>query len=475
MAHVLVIEDEPMLARNICESLRLAGHEATDVGSGEDGLAAVEQSEPDVVLLDLRLPGIDGMDVLRELRARHSSASVVVMTAYGNVESAVEAMKGGASDYLTKPLDLQELDLVIDRVVDHRRISANLDYFRRRERADSAIDQIIGQSPPIVEVKRFIERIVSTSALASDMPPSVLLTGETGTGKDLVARAIHYAGPRRNGPFVRVNCAALPDHLVEAELFGYVKGAFTDARKDKRGLVELADGGTIYLDEIGHMNPALQAKLLTILEDRTVRPVGGIRERKINVSIIVATNRDLAEAIQAGEFRPDLYHRVRVLTVHLPPLHARSGDVELLAEHFLRLYAGRFKLPLERFSADAMDTLRRYDWPGNVRELAHVIERATLIADGPLVRAEHLGIPLPPPAGKLHIEVPGDRTLTVDFAEDGPKLEEIEYQIIEIALEHAKYNVSRAARALGISRDAVRYRLRKYQKKLDESSGDEPA
>ncbi|HRX86649.1 MAG TPA: sigma-54 dependent transcriptional regulator [Phycisphaerae bacterium] len=464
MARILIIEDEAMLARNMRESLALTGHDVSCAGSGEAGLDEAERHAPDVVLLDLRLPGIDGLDVVRELQRRGSSASVVVMTAYGNVDSAVEAIRCGVSDYLTKPLDLRELDLVIDRVLQHRRLAANLEYFRSREQQSASLDSLIGESPPMQAVKQFIRRIVATPALSSEMAPPMLLTGETGTGKDLVARAVHYAGPRRDAPFVHLNCTALPEHLVEAELFGHVKGAFTDARGDKRGLFEVADGGTIFLDEIGHMPAALQAKLLGVIEHRRIRPVGGTVERKIDIHIIAATNRNLVEAIESGAFRDDLYHRLRVLTIHLPALSARGGDIDLLAEHFVRLYAGRFGLSVAGLAPAALARLHAHDWPGNVRELSHTLESAVLITDGPQIQPEHLN--LEPPAGetRMSIELTGDQVIELDFAGGNARLEDVEYRIIRAALDYAKHNVSRAARLLGISRDAVRYRLEKYEK-----------
>ena len=472
MGSVLVIEDESLLARSFCEALGLAGHRASFAASGEEGLQAAERDAFDLILLDMRLPGIDGLEVLRELRRRGHDAAVIVMTAYGAIESAVEVMKQGASDYLIKPVDLGELEVAVTRVLEHRRLSEELDYFRRRDRASGAFDDLIGRSPPIVTVKRFVERLVSTPALACDNPPSILLTGETGTGKDMVARAIHYAGGRREAQFVQVNCAALPDHLVESELFGHVRGAFTDARADKRGLFEVADRGTIFLDEIGHMKGPLQAKLLGVLERRAIRPVGGVGERPVNVHVIAATNRDLPQAVEAGEFREDLYHRLRVLSVHLPPLREREGDLPLLAEHFLRIHAARFGIPVKGFAPAALELMAQHDWPGNVRELSHVIEGAMLIADGPLLRPEHLRIQVYPPGGKLGVELPGDRTIHVDFAAGRgcPKLEEIEHQVIQAALEYSRHNLSRAARLLGISRDAVRYRLEKYAREHADAS-----
>lgn len=473
MANVLVIEDEGILAKNICDALCYAEHEATAVRTGEEGLDAAERIWPDVIVLDYQLPGIDGLEVLRQLRQRCNFASVIMVTAHGNVGIAVEAMKTGAADFLSKPLDLKELQIIVERVLEHRRVAGQLNYFRARERAVSGCDKIIGQSKPIVQLKRLITRLVSTPALASKEPPSIFLTGETGTGKDLVARAIHYSGPRHDRQFVHLNCAALPDHLVEAELFGHIKGAFTDARSDKRGLLECAEGGTVFLDEIGHMPTTLQAKLLQTLEHRTVRPVGGTQERKIDVHFLAATNRDLEEAIEAGDFREDLYYRLHTLGIHLVALRERGDDVLLLADHFQKLYTAKFGMPEIGFTDEAVAAIKAYDWPGNVRELAHVVESAILMADGPKIRPENLNIqPATVEAVKLDLQFTDGQSIALDFASGAcPNLNEIEYRIITAALEFSNHNLSRTARILGISRDAVRYRLEKHSKKTDRNSG----
>ena len=467
MANILVVEDEQVLGRNVCEALRFSGHDVSVVRTGEEALDVVDKSAPDIVLLDYRLPGIDGLEVLRNLKSRGADASTILVTAHGNIDIAVQAMRSGASDFLSKPLDLKELQIVISRELDRRRLSGQLNYFRTRERAGSGSEQIIGSSASIRELNRFIERLVSTPALSSKESPSMLITGETGTGKDLVARVLHYAGPRREGQFVHVNCTALPDHLVEAELFGHVKGAFTDARSDKRGLLEFAEGGTVFLDEIGHMEPSIQAKLLQAVERRIIRPVGGTTERKIDVHFIAATNRDLESAIQTGDFREDLYHRLRTLTVHLVPLRERREDIDLLADHFLALHAAKFGLNVNGFTARARAAMRAYDWPGNVRELAHTLESAVLFADGPTVDANHLGIvqPSADDTATLDVRVNDAPLISIDFSRDCPTLDEIEFRIITAALEYSKHNLSRAARILGVSRDAIRYRVEKFNQK----------
>lgn len=464
MANIVIIEDEQILARNMADCLRFAGHEAEVVHRGEEGLMAIERIEPEIVLLDYRLPGIDGLEVLARMKSQGTTAATIMITAHGNIETAVQAMKNGASDFLTKPLDLQQLQLVVARMMTYRKTTAELGYFRDRERIDAACDRIIGESQPMLDVKSLVHRITSTPVLASNMPPSVLVLGETGTGKDLVARAIHYSGPRKDAQFVHVNCTAIPDHLVESELFGHVKGAFTDARTNKLGLFEVADRGTVFLDEVGHMPLPLQAKLLAVLEQRVVRPVGGTKDRAVDVHVIAATNRNLTEAIEAREFRDDLYHRLRVLTIHTPPLRERGDDVMKLAEHYLRHYATRFGIKATGFADDAIQLVQRYDWPGNVRELMHAIESAVLIADSPTIRADHLNIHVAEPSGAMDINLGATgKTITVDFEEGGTTLEDAEYEIIRGALDHANHNLSRAARMLGISRDAIRYRLDKHR------------
>ncbi len=473
MANILVIEDEAILARNICESLELAGHVARCVRSGEEGIQTATTDRPDLILTDLRLPGIDGLQVVRSLRTGGPIPAFIVMSAHGEISTAVEAMKAGATDFLTKPIDLGALRLIVQRAIDRQDVADELRYFKDREQAKGTSDNILGESEPMRRVKTLMGRIAATPALAADNPPNILITGETGTGKGLIARAIHYAGPRHGKKFVHLNCTAIPDHLAESELFGHVKGAFTDAKTEKRGLFELADHGTLFLDEIGHMPHALQAKLLDVLERRHIRPVGGTRDRAVDVHVIAATNRDLAEAIGERDFREDLYHRLRVLTVELPPLRDRGPDIAQLAHHFLNQATARFGLGACGFSDAAISAFDDYDWPGNVRELMHTIESAALIVDGSVVGLEHINLKLPDQPGAMKVALPSsDRTITVDFSGDGPKLDEIENEIIRAALEYSDHNLSRAARVLGISRDAIRYRLDKFDRKDGQTVSD---
>lgn len=465
MAIILIVEDEPILARNLRDAVQLAGHEATIASSAEESLGIIETLRPHLVLTDYRLPGMDGLEVLSRVRRTQPDVDCIVITAHGDIATAVAAMKAGAADFLTKPLDLHLLCVTIDRILRHQLEIGELSYRREQDRQASAVDNIIGESPSIREVRSLIRRIGELPTMASNRPPCVLITGETGTGKDLVARAIHHSGPRRNAQFVHVNCTAISEHLAESELFGHLKGAFTDARSDKRGLFEVADMGTLFLDEIGHMPLALQAKLLTAIDQRTIRPIGATQERKVDVHLVAATNRRLEEACAQGEFREDLYHRLRLLTINLVPLRERGNDVELLARNFLQVQAGRSGSLAEDFSPDAIEAIRAYDWPGNVRELSHTIERAVLFADSPLIRPVHLN--LQGALGKEHVavEIPGSTTIRLDFSENCPTLEEIEYQIIQAALKFSSHNLTRAARILGISRDAIRYRLERFQRR----------
>lgn len=461
MARILVIEDEPILRTNICDRLRAEGHEVVESGSGESGVELATLLAPDLVLTDLKLPGINGLAVLREIRRVNPRTMVVMLTAHGSEKTSVEALREGAYDYLDKPIDLKELVLLIDRAVSHCRALDGFEYSREVDRRMGTLPAIVGVSSNIRTVKNLVRQIAASPAIGLKDPPNVLITGETGSGKDLIAHAIHHEGPRKDGPFVHVNCTAVSETLFESELFGHIKGAFTDARTAKKGLIQVAEGGTIFLDEIGHLSTSMQAKLLVMLEKRMIRPVGATDERPVNVHIIAATNRDLQHAISRNEFRPDLFHRLRVFEVHLEALRDRREDIILLAEMFSRKHALRIGRAAPSLSAAAVDALRRYDWPGNVRELSNCIESALLVCDGSLVDERHLRLETNPGATALHVELTGSCRIEVDFEQGSPTLEQIELRIICAAFEHARQNVSRTARILGLTREAVRYRLAK--------------
>ncbi len=471
MGRILVVEDEHILAKNVRDKLKAAGHEAQIAHTCKDAIHRCADFLPDVVVLDLRLPDGDGLSLLPKLAHDCPTASIIIVTAHGNERIAVEAMKAGAYEYLTKPVDLEELQLVVRRALDHQQVSQNLGYLRSQEEQKSGLDRIIGKSEAVRTLKETIQRLTRTKVLALPDPPTVLLTGETGVGKDLAARAIHYDGPRAKKPFIQVNCTALPATLFESELFGHTKGAFTSAAQAKKGLFEVAEGGTIFLDEIGHLDAEMQAKLLHAIEHREIRPVGGTDMRPINVHIIAATNRELEEAVEIGEFRRDLYHRLRVVSIHLPPLRERASDVETLANHFLGIHCRRFGLAEMRFSDAAMALMRQQPWRGNIRELSHTIESVILRVQGNVIEPEDLPMRRAEPSlgngSSLRVETNNGRVIFMDFESGVPTLDEVEHSILTAAFDYTDQNLSRAARILGITREALRYRLNKNAEKIE--------
>ncbi len=452
---VLIVDDEQTLARSAKAFLADHGYEAEVTGSGEQALELLERLQPDVVFADVRLPGMSGIDLLKRLREFDPVLPVIMLTAYGSIEGAVEAVKLGAFDYVKKPVDLEELKLLADRARENRQLKQELSYYRRRAAEDVGFKTMLGGSPA---VRAILERARQIAELA-DTPP-VLLTGETGTGKGLLARAIHAAGVRAAKPFIEVNCTAIPATLMEAELFGHERGAFTDAKESKPGLFEAGEGGFLFLDEIGDVDLSVQGKLLRAIEDRAVRRVGSVRERKIDVRIIAATNRDLEREVQRERFRSDLYFRLAVIVLHVPPLRERGEDVVLLTEHFLRVLNAKYGRAVREISAPARELLLSYPWPGNVRELSHVIERAVLWSRGPTLEVEQLSLTSPPPDHGGHEGKPTAKDSTLP--PQGVDLAHWERAMIERAMRDAGGNQTKAAQRLGISRDTLRYRLRKF-------------
>ncbi|HEY9449777.1 MAG TPA: sigma-54 dependent transcriptional regulator [Gemmatimonadaceae bacterium] len=465
---ILVVDDERTLARAIKLYLADFDYDVETAGDAEKALELLEALRPDVVFLDVQLPGMSGMELLRRIREFDPAVAVIMMTAYGTIEGAVEAVKLGAFDYLKKPVDLEELKLLADRARETSLMRHELSYHRRRAAHGSPFAALMGDS---YAIRTVIEKARQIAAL--DETPPVLITGETGTGKGLVAHSIHASGARASKAFIEVNCTALPANLMEAELFGHERGAFTDAKQSNMGLFEAAEGGFLFLDEVGDIELSLQGKLLRAIEERVTRRVGGIRDRKIDVRILAATNRDLEAEAQRGQFRKDLYFRLAVILLRLPPLRERGDDVLILAEHFLQRFRAKYGRDVREISPTARDLLRSYPWPGNVRELSHVIERAVLWSRGPVLGAEHLSLTNPserapntsaPAQGATDVPVePGNRgSAAPDPAPAQMGLATWEKSMIEKALREAGGNQTKAAESLGISRDTLRYRLKKY-------------
>ena len=426
------------------ERLTAEGHDVIEAATAEE---AVDKARDDIdlIFLDFKLPDGDGLSVLRKVKERTPDLPVILMTAFSTIENAVEAMKLGAFHYVNKPFNLDEVQLLAEKALETVALRREVVALRSTQGRDYGFDAIIGASPAMVSAKVMLARIAASPA------STVLLTGETGTGKDLAAKAIHYNSSRAAKPFVNITASALPEQLLESELFGHERGAFTDARQQKRGLFETADGGTVFLDEIGEMTPGLQAKLLRFLEDKTFKRVGGLTDIKVDVRVIAATNRDLEEEVRAGKFREDLFYRLQVMPVVLPSLRARRGDVPLLAKWYVERYNQEFRKRVRGLTPEAFVVLEQYGWPGNVRELRNVIERAMLLVEHDWLTPEDFAA-LPR----------GARATTFKLPPDGLNLEEVERDLLLQALDRTDWNQTHAGRLLGINRDQVRYRIEKF-------------
>lgn len=463
---VLIIEDETVLAKNIRMYLERAGFDARSAASAEDGMVQIREFRPDIIVLDYQLPGRNGLELLADLHRNDPGIPVIMLTGQASVDMAVEAMKLGAVDFLSKPVVLGKLKLVIEKVLGAERTEKSLAYYRERESQSSGIARLLGESPPMQQLKSMVQRLLNAeAALGDNEPPALLITGETGTGKEVLARAIHYDGPRKSGPFIELNCGSIPAQLLESELFGHERGAFTDAKERKLGLVEAADGGSLFLDEIGDMDAALQVKLLKLLEEKTVRRLGSIRDQKVNVRIIAATHQPLEQLVNEGRFRSDLYFRLRIVQLLLPPLRERGEDILLLARFFLAQQSARYHRGEMRFSAAAESAMLAYGWPGNIRELRNVIEQTVLLAADQVIE----------PAQLPFCAVLGNMAATASPAAPSPapaqpsttapgnlSLEQSERELLVQALDKTAWNVTLAARLLGISRDTLRYRIDKH-------------
>jgi DNA-binding NtrC family response regulator len=445
---ILIVDDEPTQRKVLSGYLKKQRHAVFEAGSAEDAVQIVKNEEIEIVLTDLRMPGRSGHDLLNDIRALSPETSVVIMTAFGSIEGAVAAMRAGAYDYLTKPIELDELDLLVRRISERRKLIAENRLLKAQLAEKFSVQEIISQSAAMEEVLNTAGRVAQSTA-------SVLIRGESGTGKEVLARAIHYGSPRKDNPFVAVNCAALSEHLLESELFGHEKGAFTGADKQRKGRFEIADGGTIFLDEVGDIPPITQVKLLRVLQEHSLERVGGSEPLTVDVRVIAATNRNLEDLIQHGTFREDLFYRLNVVTIEIPPLRLRRDDIAPTIEHFAARFAREQKKKIS-FSREAWNALLRYDYPGNVRELQNIIQRAVILSRGETVALTDLPQVVKGLKGEEHKD-------PLASPKDLPgAVEKLEKDLIFEALRVNGGNQSKAARDLGISERNLRYRLQKW-------------
>jgi DNA-binding NtrC family response regulator len=441
---VLVIDDDPSLRRVLEYNLQEEGYEVFTAATGEDGLRVFDNHNPALVITDMKMPDMDGFRVMQGIKERNADTLVIIITAFGAVDSAVKAMKLGAYDYITKPFNRDELRLTVGKALEMSGLSA--ENRRLKEQLTERVEfrNIIGISPAMEQVFTVVRRVADTEA-------TVLITGESGTGKELVARAIHGTSSRHNSPFVAVNCAAIPKDLLESELFGHVRGAFTSAVRDNPGKFKLADGGTIFLDEVGDLPVGLQPKLLRVLQEKTVEPLGGNVSHKLNVRVLAATNADLEKAISAGNFREDLYYRIAVIPIHLPPLRERREDIPLLVRHFAAKRGGEGVV----LAKDAIDAMQRYSWPGNIRELENTVERLLIMRERSTIALDEL-------PEKIRCGAETREGSIVSLPPEGYSLEQLEHEIVLEALERNDWNQTSAARFLRIPRHVLIYRMEKY-------------
>jgi two-component system, NtrC family, response regulator AtoC len=474
---ILIVDDERMIRWTLKEALRGWGYEPIEAGTVAGALASFESERPAAVLLDVNLPDGSGLDVLKEVKTRQPNAVVIMITGNLLVEDTITALRGGAYDFIGKPLNLNELEVTIRNGLEAGQLRKEVSQIRRERTREFSFDQIIGESPALKQMIAMAHKVAESEA------SSVLLQGESGTGKDLVAKAIHYGSRRAEEPFVAINCAAIPPTLIESELFGYEKGAFTDAKGRKEGLFEQAEGGTIFLDEIGELELGLQAKLLRVLEEGSFRRVGGLKDLPLDVRVIAASNRDLKSESEAGRFRLDLYYRLSVIQIDLPPLRERGDDVLLLTDHYIDDFNDRLRRKIRGLSPEVAAIFRHYSWPGNVRELRNVIERVMILEDSDQISATWLprGIapegmsgtratePMKASTAAAVAEPPVLEATTASLSglfhlpPEGVQLESVEMSLVKQAMNRSGGNQTRAAELLGISRDQLRYRLKKLE------------
>ncbi len=463
MSKILIVDDEQSMRDFLAIMLKKEGYDVVAVEDGQEACQAIDEDIYDLVITDIKMPGTSGLDVLRHTKQVSPGTLVLVITAFSSTEDAVFAMKQGALDYITKPFDIEKIKLVIHNALERKKLHEEHEYYKRQYDHKFNVDNIIGESRAIRQIFSLIKRVSSSKS-------TVLITGESGTGKELIARAIHQNSPRHNQPFVAVSCGAIPENLLESELFGYMKGAFTGAVANKMGLFELADRGTLFLDEIGELPLLIQVKLLRVLQEKQFKRVGGTKDISVDVRIVSATNRDLQKMVSENMFREDLYYRLNVIPIHLPPLRERKEDIPLLARHFLEKYNHEIGKHFTHVSDEAMERLQAYDWPGNIRELENVIERAVALETEPVIEVSNLPETIRGTVGHLPSSIPED------IPPEGIDLEnivdEIEKDLLVKALEKTGWVKKHAAKLLHLSFRSFRYRLDKFD--IDEKRFSDP-
>ncbi|MGB9204241.1 MAG: sigma-54 dependent transcriptional regulator [Terriglobales bacterium] len=464
---IMIVDDERLVRWSLRQKCEEWGYQVVEADGGEASLKLAQRESPDLVLLDVRMPDLTGIEVLDQLKKNGDARAVIMITADPQLDDVKAALKLGAYDFIGKPIDFDELHVAVKNALEATSLRTEVQTLRSEVRRTSGYSNVVSVSPKMTELMNFVRKVAASEAT------TVLIQGESGTGKDLIAKAIHYESSRQERPFVAINCSAIPETLMEAELFGHEKGAFTDAKQMKKGLFEAADGGTLFLDEIGELSPLLQAKLLRVLEDQVIRRVGGIRDMQVDVRVIAASNRDLEKAVRDGQFRQDLYYRLAIIAIFIPPLRDRKEDIMPLVDFFIERYNRRFKKSIRGITDDTRRLIFSHNWPGNVRELKNTIERGMILEDEPFLRPVYLPFSVGESGGRTVFErtssadggqtLPNGRTLPrLYIPEGGTSLEEVEHAMVELAMRQSNGNQTHAAKLLDISRDALRYKLKKF-------------
>jgi DNA-binding NtrC family response regulator len=464
---IMIVDDERLVRWSLRQKCEEWGYEVVEADCGEPALRLAQRESPDLALLDVRMPDLTGIEVLDQLKKNGDARAVIMITADPQLDDVKAALKLGAYDFVGKPIDFDELHVAIKNALEATSLRSEVQALRGEVRRTVGYDSVVSVSPKMTELMNFVRKVAASAAT------TILIQGESGTGKDLIAKAIHYESVRCEKPFVAINCSAIPEALMEAELFGHEKGAFTDAKQMKKGLFEAADGGTLFLDEIGELSPLLQAKLLRVLEDQVVRRVGGLRDMQVDVRVIAASNRDLEKAVREGQFRQDLYYRLAIIAIFIPPLRDRKEDILPLVNFFIERYNRRFRKSIRGVSDETRALILNHNWPGNVRELRNTIERGMILEDEPYLRPVYLPFSVGESGGRTLFErtspadggraLPNGRALPrLYIPEGGTSLEEVEHSMVELAMNQCNGNQTNAAKLLDISRDALRYKLKKF-------------